>query len=259
MPAECRRSSDVVIEICYAGICMGLPKVFLTAEWKYIVMLNYEIEPKIIEPLVPSGTELDTWNGKTFVSIVGFLFLKTKVRGIPIPFHRNFEEVNLRFYVGRFVEGETRRGVVFIKELVPRLAIAATARLLYNEKYYSLPMDHVVDPGKGFFEYRWKSEKEWQYLQAKTIGDPQLLISGSQEEFISEHYWGYTAQKNGTTMEYRVEHPRWHVWQVNQSVLKCDVSTVYGPEYEDAFRKPASSVFVAEGSSVAVHKGINIG
>src|SRR6476661_1870708 len=101
-------------------------KVFLTAEWKYIVMLNYEIEPKIIQPLVPSGTELDTWNGKTFVSIVGFLFLKTKVRGIPVPFHRNFEEVNLRFYVRRFVEGETRRGVVFVKELVPRFAIAAT-------------------------------------------------------------------------------------------------------------------------------------
>ena len=234
-------------------------KMFLTAEWKYIVMLNYEIQPEILHSLVPSGTEIDTWNGKTFLSIVGFLFLKTKVRGIPIPFHRNFEEVNLRFYVRRTVEGETRRGVVFVKEFVPRFAIAATARLLYNEKYFSLPMDHAVDPGKGIFEYRWKSGKEWQSLQAKTSGGPQLLISGSQEEFISEHYWGYTAQKDGTTIEYRVEHPRWRVWQVNQSVLKCSVSAVYGPEYENAFRNPVSSAFVAEGSSVAVHKGINIG
>jgi uncharacterized protein YqjF (DUF2071 family) len=238
---------------------MSLPKIFLTAEWKYIVMLNYEIEPKIIQPLVPFGTELDTWNGKTFVSIVGFLFLKTKVCGFPIPFHRNFEEVNLRFYVRLISDGEVRRGVVFIKELVPRFAIAATAKLLYNEKYFSLPMDHSVDLGNGQFEYRWKSKKDWHSLHAKTVGgDPLPLISGSQEEFISEHYWGYTAQRDGTTIEYRVEHPSWRVWQVNQCVLKCNISEVYGPEYEDVFRNPPGSAFVAEGSPVAVRRGVNI-
>jgi uncharacterized protein YqjF (DUF2071 family) len=233
--------------------------VFLTAEWKYIVMLNYEIEPKILQPLVPAGTELDTWNGKTLVSIVGFLFLNTKVFQIPIPFHRNFEEVNLRFYVRRISKGEVRRAVVFIKELVPRVWIAGTAKLLYNEKYSSLPMDHAVDPANGLFEYRWKPTKEWNYLQVKTTGDPHPLVSGSEQEFIAEHYWGYTAQRDGSTIEYLVEHPRWQIWQVQQSTLKCNVSAIYGPEYEDALRNPASSSFVAEGSPIVVHKGINIG
>src|SRR5262245_39950811 len=157
--------------------------IFLTAEWKYLAMLNYEIESKILEPLVPAGTELDTWNGKTLISIVGFLFLNTKVLGLSIPYHRNFEEVNLRFYVQRKFNGELRRGVVFIKELVPRFAIATTARLLYNEKYYSLPMDHSIDLDNGFFEYRWKRAKQWFYMQVKTNGDAQPLTSGSEEEF----------------------------------------------------------------------------
>jgi uncharacterized protein len=233
--------------------------VFLTAEWKHIVMLNYEIEPRILQPLVPSGTELDTWNGKTLISVVGFLFLNTKVFHIPIPFHRNFEEVNLHFYVHRIANGEQRRAVVFIKELVPRFAISATARLVYNEKYSSLPMDHSVDHTIGNFEYRWKPAKEWNYLQARTIGDLQPLASGSEEEFISEHYWGYTAQRDGSTMEYRVEHPRWRIWQVQQSILKCNITLLYGPEYEDALRNPSSSAFVAEGSPVVVHRGVKIG
>ena len=76
-------------------------KVFLTAEWRYLAMLNYEIEPAVLAPFVPQGTELDSFDGKTFVSIVAFLFLDTRIGGIPIPFHRNFEEVNLRFYVRR--------------------------------------------------------------------------------------------------------------------------------------------------------------
>ncbi len=77
------------------------PAPFLTAEWRHLAMLNYEIDPVILRPFVPSGTELDSWNGKTYVSIVGFLFLKTRVRGLAIPFHQNFEEINLRFYVRR--------------------------------------------------------------------------------------------------------------------------------------------------------------
>jgi uncharacterized protein YqjF (DUF2071 family) len=77
-------------------------------------MLNYEVEPERLMPLVPKGTELDTHDGKTFVSMVGFLFLNTRVMGLAIPFHRDFEEINLRFYVRRKAEDGWRRGVVFV-------------------------------------------------------------------------------------------------------------------------------------------------
>ena len=119
-------------------------KPFLTAEWRYVAMLNYEIDPAILHTYLPRRTELDSWNGKTFVSMVGFLFLKTRVLGLPIPFHQNFEEINLRFYVRRKTEEGWRRGVVFIKEIVPRAAIALTARWLYNENYVALPTGNVI-------------------------------------------------------------------------------------------------------------------
>ena len=105
-----------------------MPRRFLSAVWRNLVMLNYEIEPDILRPLVPQGVELDSWKGKYFVSLVGFQFLDTRVLGMPIPFHRNFEEVNLRYYVRRRVEKGWRRGVVFVKEVVPRWAIATRGR-----------------------------------------------------------------------------------------------------------------------------------
>jgi Uncharacterized conserved protein (COG2071) len=117
--------------------------VFLTAEWRALAMLNYEVDASLLRHFVPAGTELDCWQGKTLVSLVGFRFLKTRVLGIPIPFHRNFDEVNLRFYVRRAEATEVKRGVVFIREIVPRRAIAAVARAFYNERYLALPCPTV--------------------------------------------------------------------------------------------------------------------
>ncbi|HEX7980960.1 MAG TPA: DUF2071 domain-containing protein, partial [Gemmatimonadaceae bacterium] len=107
---------------------------FLTAEWRWLVMLNYEVPPEVLAPYVPRGTSLDLWQGHALVSVVGFRFIETRVIGVPIPFHRHFDEVNLRFYVRRELPGgEARRGVVFIRELVPKPMIAWVARALYNE------------------------------------------------------------------------------------------------------------------------------
>jgi uncharacterized protein YqjF (DUF2071 family) len=167
--------------------------VFLTADWQDLAMLNYEVDPGLLSKFRPAGTELDHWNGKTFVSLVGFRFLKTKVCGIPIPFHRNFDEVNLRFYVRRSVGGEVRRGVVFIKEIVPRWAIATVARSFYNENYVALPMDHQLKSGEHglLVEYRWRSDVAWNRISISAAGTPTLPEPGSAEEFITEHFWGY--------------------------------------------------------------------
>ena len=93
---------------------------FLTAQWRHLAMLNYTIDPRSFEPLLPPGTEFDFFDRTTYVSVVGFHFLRTKVFGLGIPWHRDFEEVNLRFYVRRRGAEGWRRGVAFIRELVPR-------------------------------------------------------------------------------------------------------------------------------------------
>src|ERR1700742_4807588 len=166
--------------------------IFLTGQWKYLAMLNYEIEPEVLRMFVPRGTELDSWNGKTFVSVVGFMFSETCVRGIKIPFHHRFEEVNLRFYVRRKAEDGWRRGVVFIREIVPRWAIATGARLFYNENYIARRMSHQVEldamtTGRGVVEYGWLSGGRWNRLRAVTAGAASPLVDGSEAEFITEH------------------------------------------------------------------------
>src|SRR5436305_9462693 len=156
-------------------------------------MLNYEVDAALLLPFVPRGTELDRWNSKIFLSLVGFRFLKTRVLGLPIPFHSNFDEVNLRFYVRSEHAGELRRGVVFIREIVPRRAIAWVARTVYNENYVALPMAHELRPlGDGGMtaEYRWQTS-QWNAIRIETSGPPKMPQQGSQEQFITEHYWGY--------------------------------------------------------------------
>ena len=235
---------------------------FLTARWRYLAMLNYEVPPEILAPFVPRGTELDSWQGKTFASIVGFLFLDTRVRGIAIPGHRDFEEVNLRFYVRRKAEDGWRRGVVFVKEIVPRLAIAATARLLYGEKYVALPMRHSItgDPTRGgmYVTYGWRRKGRWNGIGAVVSGVPKEALPGSEEEFITEHYWGYSSLRGGGTAEYKVEHPRWRVWPLLRPVFDCDVSVLYGERFAGPLSGEPSSSFLADGSEVAVYSGVSL-
>jgi uncharacterized protein YqjF (DUF2071 family) len=237
--------------------------VFLRAEWRHLAMLNYEVDPAILLPGVPAGTTLDSFAGKTYVSVVGFLFTKTAVKGIPIPFHRDFEEVNLRFYVkrrpagGRDDGGDDRRGVVFVKELVPRFAVAWVARVVYRENYVSVPMRHRLHPD-GAVEYGFRVGQRWAALSVRPEGDPQPTAPGSLAEFIAEHYWGYAAQADGSTVEYQVEHPPWRVRRAQEASLDCDVAALYGREFVGALSGSPSSAFLAEGSPVTVHSGIRI-
>jgi uncharacterized protein YqjF (DUF2071 family) len=229
---------------------------FLTAEWRHLAMLNYEIDPEVLRDLVPRGTELDAFQGRHLVSVVGFLFLNTKVLGLPIPFHRNFEEVNLRFYVRRQDGGELRRGVVFVKELVPRRAIAWIARWLYNENYVALRMRHRIAPHTPpAVSYGWRHDGRWSQLALEPALEPADAGPDSEERFITEHYWGYAKQSDGGTVEYRVEHPRWNVWRAESASLDADVEHLYGAGFSPFLRATPASAFLADGSAIAVHAG----
>jgi uncharacterized protein YqjF (DUF2071 family) len=234
---------------------------FFTAQWRSLAMLNYRVDPAMLRGLVPRGTELDQWQGETYLSLVGFAFLDTKVLGLPIPFHRNFPEINLRFYVRRVAGGEVRRGVVFIRELVPQAAIAWVARALYNEPYRTVAMRHSTSHSDGSFEslsYGWRASGRWHRLTAAAGGQVRPSLTGSEEEFITEHHWGYTRQRDGGTIEYRVEHPRWSVATADQAALEGDPETTYGPEFGAILREPPTSAFVADGSAVAVYRGVRL-
>jgi uncharacterized protein len=240
---------------------MAERRVFLSAEWRDLVMLNYEVKPAILRRFVPRGVELDSFEGRTFISLVGFQFLRTKLYGfLAVPFHTNFAEVNLRFYVRRREGGEVRRGVVFVRELVPRMAIARFARLMYGEKYDSCPMQHRIEKhAEGIAaEYGWKWRGTQFRLSAHASGVPSRVAEGSLENFITEHFWGYSAKSASETIEYRVSHDPWRVWVSTNAAFEGDGGALYGTAFAEILARVPDSAFIAEGSRVLVHTGRRI-
>lgn len=235
-----------------------LTRPFLTARWEDLVMLNWVCPRELLDPLVPTGTELDDWQGNHLISLVGLMFRQTRVLKVAVPGHTTFEEVNLRFYVRRSVAGEVRRAVVFIRELVPRRAIAAAARLLYNEPYLAVPMSSriALDSGTGgHVEYDWRYRGRNYSLSATASGEAKSLEEGSEAAYVTEHYWGYTRQRDGGTLEYRVDHPPWRVWHAEQPTFDGPAAALYGPAFGEILSGVPTSAHVAVGSEVVVHQG----
>ena len=227
---------------------------FLKAEWRKLAIANYEIERTVLDPFTPKGTELDLYRGKCFVSLVGFMFLHTKLLGLKIPLHTNFEEVNLRFYVKRFDNAVWKRGVVFIKEIVPKSALTFVANTIYKENYETLPMGHTweVCEQNRTVAYKWKKEGIWQNFLVRSEVTPSVIEPESETEFITEHYWGYARVDQATTNEYEVTHPKWMQYKVHDFEVDVDFGSVYGKAFDFLNERSPSSVMLAEGSKITV-------
>lgn len=230
---------------------------FLTAEWRKLAIANYAVEAAVLKPFLPPHTELDVWQDKCYVSLVAFLFVNTKLKGVPIPFHVNFEEINLRFYVVHTTpEGELRRGVCFIREIVSKPALSLVARMVYKEQYVTMPTKHEVNDSEEelSINYSWKKEK-WNSFRIVAENKQMEIPLGSEAEFITEHYWGYTKISEGTTSEYPVHHPRWKTYSVKEFSIDVDFGKVYGNEFAFLNELQPVSVMLAEGSEISVHAG----
>jgi len=230
-----------------------MKKTFLTAEWRKLILVNYVIDPAILKKLLPYKTELDLWEGKCYVSLVGFMFLNTKVKGCKFPGHINFEEVNLRYYIKHHNGDEVRRGVGFIKEIVPKPLITSIARTIYKEPYQTLPMKHSWSQENELnVEYSWKLENNWNSVSVKAEISPFSFKEKSEADFITEHYWGYTRINNAKTNEYEVKHPSWKIYNVLDSMISVDFEASFGTDFEFLNHQQPISVMLAEGSKISV-------
>jgi len=226
-------------------------RTFLTAQWRDLVLLSFEAPTALFEPFLPRGVELDDWRGRTFFSLIGFRFLDSRLLGVPIPFHGNFPEVNLRFYVRRQTPEGVRRGVVFLQEMVPKQAVATLARRLYGENYLRVPMTQVVESGRSA-RYTWKTAGKQNWIAARTASPPAVPDPDSLETFIADHHWGYTRAQDGGCIEYHVERPPWRVYPVESFEMRVD------GDLPLAIPAAPDSVIFAEGSEVAVSFGRRI-
>lgn len=228
----------------------------LLAEWNNLVMANYEVPKELLLPFVPYKTELDFFEGNTYVSLIGFMFLNITMHGISIPFHTNFEEVNLRFYVKYNNHGNWKKGVVFIKEIVPKPGIAFVANNIFGGKYATMKMKHFhIDSGQ-FLEagYEWKYQNKWNKLSANANKKSVPIGKASHEEFIADHYWGFTKYSDSKTYEYEIEHPQWETLEVISHTVNCNFAALYGEEFSLLNNAKPKSVFMIKGSEVRLHQ-----
>jgi uncharacterized protein len=231
-----------------------MKKKFLEAQWRYLIMANYAVDPALLLPYLPAGTELDYWQGRCYVSVVGFMFTNTKVLGVKIPCHTNFEEVNLRFYVRHKATEGWKRGVVFISEIVPKPAIAFVANTFFNEHYSTCKMKHRIERTGNwlYVGYQWKHRGVWNSMSVVADPLPVAMQPDSEEAFITEHYWGYTKKTDIITTEYAVEHPRWQIHRVEAFDMQCNFGELYGAAFSVLSHTPPNSVLLAEGAAVVV-------
>ncbi len=228
--------------------------IFLRAKWEQLIMANYAVPEELLLPYLPAGVQLDLFEGKAFVSLVGFMFKHSRIFNIPIPFLGSFEEVNLRFYVKRTVGEEERRAVVFINETVPFKPVAWLANWLYKEHYISIPTRHRWEyAGKTKrVQYEWKKNKRWNILEVSATTAMTEMQPGSHQQFIFEHYYGYTRIDDNSSVEYKVTHPSWRVNEVTAYKIDCAFDKMYGAEFGYLQGEEPHSVYLAEGSAVTV-------
>ena len=230
-------------------------ETFLSARWENLVMANYEVHPDVLIPYLPKGVELDFHNDKTYVSLVGFMFKQTSLFNVPIPFLGTFEEINLRFYVKRAERNVIKRGVVFINETVPYKLVALLANKLYKEHYTAIPTKNVIEVTSDFknIKYQWKINKDWNHITVNAAKENEQMLPESIEEFIFEHYYGYTKIDSQLSQEYKVNHPRWQVNRVIDYSIRCDFQSMYGKDFSFLSYHQPDSIILAEGSPVTVN------
>jgi len=226
----------------------------LTARWENLALITYAIDPDRLTKLLPPGCVPDTKDGEAFVSLVAFDFMNTRVAGIRWPGFVDFPEVNLRYYVRR---GE-KRGVAFVRELVPQALVAWAARALYNEPYSAAGMEsHVTHDDDAIrVHHRFDFGGTKHEIEVVGVPTPRKPEPGSTEHFFKEHDHGFGTDRRGRRVEYRVHHPTWRVYDVVDHRLDVDFGAAYGKSWASLSDSEPSSVVLAEGSVVAVHPGV---
>jgi hypothetical protein len=228
-----------------------MARPFLTARWNNLILANYAVPDELLLPRLPVGCELDRYADSTYVSLVAFDFLDTRVAGVRWPGMVNFPEINLRFYVRR----GNRRGVCFVREFVPSRIIASVARAIYNEPYSAVAMISKTesDDRQIRITHRLRSS-EGEFSIAASAGHPAHPVSAdSREHWFKEHQWGFGMTRRGMPLLYEVQHPHWEVYDTPTVQMQWDFAALYGDEWRFLNDREPDSLVIAAGSEIAVY------
>lgn len=236
-------------------------RVFLTARWTDVVLVNYRVPPELLQQHVPPGSVLDTPDADPdlhLLSVVVLRFRDTRVRGVKIRTAQDFAELNLRFYVR---QGD-KRASVFLREFVPAPLIMIGARLFYRQPYFPALISHAVTSHDGYLsvQTRFRNRQHRGELNLTARNEPTVPSDDSVEHFLKEHYWGFHIDRDGETFAYRVEHPVWTTYPVERAEVTVDPGVLLGGAWRSIdWNTARHSVVFAEGSGATVYEPFPLG
>ncbi|MDC0257422.1 DUF2071 domain-containing protein [Crocinitomicaceae bacterium] len=221
-----------------------------------MISANYVVDPEFIKKYIPKGTELELFEGKCYVSLVAFLYSNTKLMKVPVPFHRKFEEINLRLYVKRKIgENEWRSEVAFPKLFFPKRAVSIVANTIYKEKYETRRMNHSWSEDSEYLHTRYGIKKgDWHNINVVTNKQAEPIAPNTPEHLFSKHYWGTAQINNEKCTVYEVDRSEWNIYKTVDSDISFDFASVFGSDFHALTNLEPESVQLFDGSPVTVYK-----
>lgn len=228
---------------------------FLKAQWKELTLVNFALEPDFLINILPVGLDPDLLHGKAYASLVAFDFESIRVGGIPWPGYTQFPELNLRVYVRCSEAG--RRGVFFIRELIPGKIPTAIARVAYNEPYSACPLTRshqALVNGAQVQRTDWIWKGAPNYLEVEVGPETMMPATDEDANWFKEQEWGFGHSRLGELLRYHVTHPRWMVRKVHRCDYEVDWLGLYGPIWARQLEgAEPDSLMHCIGSEIAVY------
>ncbi len=236
-------------------------KPLIKAKFSEMVAVNFQIDQRILQPLVPKGLELDFFNGETYVSLIAMMLRNVKAWGLPFSIIPSSPELSLRFYVRRPGDGESAKGTCLIKDYISGSTAAWYLESQFKSDFSKLKMKYK---NSGFgehetpeVEYQWKVDDHWNKLRVRARSRIHKTERASKVGFILDHFTYFGTYK-GRTLAYRVERPTWNIWDAAQANFTCDVKRLFGDAFVKPLSKRPASVFVTAGSPVTIYKPVEV-
>ena len=239
-------------------------KTLYAAEWREIVVINFEIDPKLLRNFIPPKTELDFFNETSFVTLMARACKNVKPYGWPIVFAKSIDQILLRFYVKRKVGDTWRRGVCLIRDYLPKRKASFFLNWMFKHSFTQVPIKRTSSNFESGLptqlptvEYQWTTGDYVNHIKVNARSQMRQQEQETKESFVLDHHYGYTV-KEGKTYEYYVEYSPWAMWDAQSGSFDCDTENVFGRPFVRALKQRPASVFLARGSDVIIYRPTEI-
>jgi uncharacterized protein YqjF (DUF2071 family) len=180
--------------------------------WHEIAFFHWSCDPAVLRPRLPGRVQIDTFNGKAWISLTPFLLTGLRPPLAPYRLGLVFPETNLRTYV----VGPNGPGIWFFSLDAKRLIAVLGARWTYGLPYYWARMR--VEIGENQNAY-FSSRGQRAETQIRIAKEGRIVQQSPLDIFLTARFRLYSTFRD-RLLTAEVSHPAWELNQVRVIELK---------------------------------------